>query len=64
MTQLLELTLLAPDIQEGGLFLEATGGHEPVSERSLQHVVRHAAWSEQRELWRRLRTLAPGERVA
>jgi hypothetical protein len=55
LTQLLDLTLLAPDIQEELLFLEAVDGREPLSERALRAVVRRVAWAEQRAVWARLR---------
>ncbi|HHH31651.1 MAG TPA: hypothetical protein ENK57_25340, partial [Polyangiaceae bacterium] len=42
LTRLLDLALLAPDIQEQVLFLEAVDGKEPVTERALREVVRHA----------------------
>jgi hypothetical protein len=48
VTQLLDLALLAPDLQEEVLFLEAVGGIEPLAERDLRAVVRHRRWSEQR----------------
>jgi len=41
VTQLLDLTLLAPDIQEAVLALEAVDGAEPVSERALRNGRRH-----------------------
>ena len=41
LTRLLDLALLAPDIQEEILFLEAVEGQEPVTERALREVVRH-----------------------
>jgi hypothetical protein len=49
MTQLLDLLLLAPDIQARGLELEAIDGVEPMSERSLRATVRASAWDRQRE---------------
>ena len=52
MTQLLDLTLLAPNIQEGILFLEAVGGVEPNSEHALRAIVRLRQWCEQRHVWR------------
>jgi len=55
VTQLLDLPLLAPDIQEEILFLEAVDGREPVSERTLREVVRSALWDEQRAVWVSLR---------
>ena len=54
VTRLLDLALLAPDIQEEILFLEAVDGKEPVTERALREVVRHPSWSEQRKAWRAL----------
>jgi hypothetical protein len=38
-TQILSLTLLAPDIQEEILFLEVDGGVERITERALRDVV-------------------------
>ena len=43
VTQLLNLTLLAPDIQEQVLGLEAVDGLEPTSERALRVVSREMA---------------------
>jgi len=48
VTQLLDLTLLAPDIQERLLELEAVDGVEPMAERSLRSIVRAPRWDEQR----------------
>lgn len=52
VSQVMDLLLLAPDIQEEVAFLEA-GTH--VSERSLRAVVRHEDWQEQRRIWGDLR---------
>lgn len=51
ITQLCALTLLAPEIQEEILFLEAVDGGEPLSERALRPLVRVSCWAEQRRLW-------------
>lgn len=51
VTQLLDLLLLAPDIAERVLFLEAVDGVEPLTERALRAVVRHDSWAEQRQTW-------------
>lgn len=48
MTQIMDLTLLAPDLQEKVLAL--AGGEEPVSERSLRTFARAAGWKRQRDL--------------
>ena len=55
ITQLLDLTLLAPDIQEQVLDLEAIDGREPLTERGLREVVRHEGWAEQRAVWTQIR---------
>ena len=52
MTHLLDLLLLAPDIQEDVLFLEAVDGQEPLSERVLRAIAHAGAWEVQRERWR------------
>ncbi len=51
VTQLCALTLLAPEIQEQLLFLEAVDGVEPLSERALRPVARALCWEEQRRRW-------------
>lgn len=56
ITQLCALTLLAPDIQEQILFLEAVRGVQPLSERALRPLVRELRWAEQRRLWSALRS--------
>jgi hypothetical protein len=48
LSQILNLTNLAPDLQEEILFLEAIDGREPMSERALRGVLRVTAWAEQR----------------
>ena len=48
LTQLLDLTLLAPDIQERVLGLGLGGGPEPLSERTLRPFARKTSWAEQR----------------
>jgi hypothetical protein len=55
VTQLLSLTLLAPDIQEEILFLEVEGGVERITQRTLRDVVCVADWNEQRRRWAVLR---------
>ena len=51
ITQLLNLTLLAPDIQESVLNLESVDGLEPTSERALREVSWTTDWREQRQRW-------------
>jgi hypothetical protein len=55
LSQLLDLVLLAPDIQEEILLREV-----PAPERALRYVVRALAWDEQRRRWAAL--LAHGGR--
>jgi hypothetical protein len=51
LSQLLDLVLLAPDIQEQLLFLEVAPGRDSVPERALRDVVRALDWQEQRRRW-------------
>jgi len=51
VSQVLDLTLLAPDIQEAVLGLEAVDGVEPMAERTLRGVVRAGSWEGQREIF-------------
>jgi hypothetical protein len=50
VTQLMDLTLLAPDLQEQILFTESVDGVEPMSERTLRIMARRTGWSHQRPL--------------
>jgi hypothetical protein len=47
ITQLMDLTLLTPKIQEQILSSESVDGVEPMSARTLRTVVKSALWSEQ-----------------
>ncbi len=51
ITQLLDLTLLAPDLQEQVLAMEAVDGVEPMSELAVRKVAQIREWSEQRRRW-------------
>lgn len=48
ITQLLALLLLAPDLQERVLFLEAVDAREPLTERELRPLTRLPSWADQR----------------
>lgn len=48
ITQIVDLTFLALDLQEEILFLEAIDGREPLSERALREMVGAPAWADQR----------------
>ena len=55
VTQIMNLTLLAPDIQEALLFLPRTiRGRDAVAEPRLRPIIRQPDWSKQRRLWQRL----------
>jgi hypothetical protein len=55
MTQIMNLLLLAPDIQEAILDLPRTlAGRDPISERHLRPVVAQPEWANQRALWREI----------
>ncbi len=61
ITQLLDLLLLAPDLQARVLELEAVDGVEPLTERALRAAAHAGTWAEQRAGWT---TAAPNrERV-
>ncbi len=48
ITHLLDLLLLAPDLQERVLEFEAVDGMEPISERVLRGVAHVRTWAQQR----------------
>ena len=55
VTQILNLCLLAPAIQEALLFLPRTEhGRDPIRLRHLQPLTRIADWGEQRKRWQTL----------
>ncbi len=67
MTQIMNLLLLAPEIQEEILHLPpVVKGRDPTSERSLRRIAVEAAWERQTELWTlqltRLEVQAPARR--
>ena len=49
VTQLLDLLLLAPDLQLKVLSMEAIDGVEPASERPIRKVAHEPIWGKQRE---------------
>ena len=52
ITQIMDLTLLAPDIQEAILFLPNTdGGRGAVNERAVRRMCGVADWRRQRKVW-------------
>ncbi len=53
LTQIMNLTLLAPDIQEELLFLPRTNrGRDPIAEPQLRPIAGIPDWRKQRKLWR------------
>ncbi len=60
MTQIMNLLLLAPDIQEEILFLPRTArGRAVVTERELRPIAAEVEWDRQRVDWAALRRYAP-----
>ncbi len=53
VTQILNLTYLAPSIQAEVLALEAVDGVEPMTERPLREVLKIVGWVGQRRRWSR-----------
>jgi hypothetical protein len=45
----MDLTLLAPDLQEQIIFAESVDGVEPMSERELRAAARRSSWASQRQ---------------
>lgn len=55
LTQIMNLTLLAPDIQEALLFLPRTlRGRDPIAEPQIRPIAAIPGWRKQRKLWREL----------
>ena len=55
LTQIMNLTLLAPDIQEAILFLpRTTRGRDPIAERMIRPIAAVPDWRKQRKLWKEL----------
>jgi len=60
VTQIANLTLLAPQIQEEILAWPAiTTGRDPVTERTLRPIVAEPSWRIQRAQWRNLTPTVP-----
>ena len=56
LTQIMNLLLLAPDIQEEILFLPRTlKGYDPITESQLRPVCAEVDWAKQRQIWGQLR---------
>lgn len=55
MTQILDLTLLAPDLQEEILLLQAVDGLEPLGEKLLRNITTSKEWTKQRQTIRHSR---------
>jgi hypothetical protein len=55
MSQILNLTMLAPDIQEELLFLpRVTAGKPTIHEKMLRPISAEMDWDRQREMWRKI----------
>lgn len=55
MTQIMSLTLLAPEIQEQVLSMHGLANRAcPVNERSLRRIAAEPCWERQMAMWRRL----------
>ena len=61
VSQIMDLLLLAPDIQEEILFLPRTErGRDAVGEREVRRILKENDWQWQRELWRKRFCIDPG----
>lgn len=55
ITQIMNLLNLAPDIQEGILFLPRTvKGRDPIRERDVRPIAAVPHWHRQRKMWKAL----------
>ncbi len=64
VSQILSLTLLAPDIQEALLFLPRMKKGKPqISEKHLRPLTMEIDWEKQRVLWAKLRAAESPKRV-
>ncbi len=58
VTQIMNLRLLAPEIQEDILFLPRVHeGRDPITERDLRPLVAELEWADQRRMWRSLKAI-------
>ena len=58
VSQIMNLNLLAPDIQEELLFLpRVQGGRDPIREHAVRPIAATLDWRKQRRMWRRLSEL-------
>lgn len=62
VTQIMDLLMLAPDIQEALLFLPPVHkGRDPITERDVRKILTEMDWDPQRSAWRRVPSLvSPG----
>lgn len=62
VTQIMDLLMLAPDIQEAVLFLPPVHkGRDPITERDVRKILTEIDWNPQRAAWRRVPSLvSPG----
>ena len=55
ITQIMDLNLLAPDIQEAILKLPRTiKGRDPIRERHVRPIAAEPDWARQRQMWRQI----------
>ena len=55
VTQIMNLTLLAPEIQEQILFLpRVENGRDPIAERNTRKIATETIWANQKSLWEEL----------
>ena len=61
VTQIMNLSLLAPDIQEELLHLPlSNGGRDPIRERMIRPIAAVPDWRKQRIMWEEVKTRARG----
>ncbi len=55
ITQLVNLTFLAPDIQEEILWMRSPVGDDRITEHELRTIAAQGVWEVQRQLWKKLK---------
>lgn len=61
LTQIMNLLMLAPDLQEEILFLRTQNGAETITEKELRPIAALANWRRQRKEWARLQSSKKGD---
>jgi len=59
VTQIMDLLLLAQDLQEALLFLPAASSRDPIHLKELRYVSQTPVWAKQRQRWAEMGIVVP-----